>query len=208
MLSEKGNFIILRKTKYSESDLVIQALSAQGAKFSFIAKGALRSKKRFSGGVLEPTHFATFSYKMKGDSNAEDRLIFLEEAKLINGFSGLREDYDRLQVALYIVSLVDKVSLQGSVDSGEVFNLLGNTLKQLEISDMPHLLKCHFEVKLLYQQGVLPQDLLINSFLVHSIKDHKIAGEELGFPDSQQFQTIKTRLQYAVSQYMTEATTY
>ena len=63
MTQAQNRFIILKKMKYGESDLILHAISMQGEKLSFIARGALKSKKRFGGGVLEPTHFVSFTYK-------------------------------------------------------------------------------------------------------------------------------------------------
>ena len=59
----QDRFIILKKMKYGESDLIIHALSSAGTKKSFIARAALKSKKRFGGGVLEPSHFVKLTYK-------------------------------------------------------------------------------------------------------------------------------------------------
>ena len=59
----KDKVIVLKQNKFGESDLIIRTLNTQGALISFIAKGALKSKKRFSGGMLEPTSFIGVEYK-------------------------------------------------------------------------------------------------------------------------------------------------
>ncbi len=56
-MKEKTRLIILRTIKYSEADLIVHGLNTEGARINFMAKSALKSRKRFGGGVLEPTHY-------------------------------------------------------------------------------------------------------------------------------------------------------
>ena len=168
-MEKTDRVIVLRKVKYSESDLILNCLNAEGARVNFLAKAALRSKKRFGGGVLEPTHYINVTYKYK-----EGREIhFLQEASLIEGFVGLRQDYDRLELALHFLGLMAKVSFEGGLDSEKNFNLLGNALKQTQTSKDLNLLKTLFELKFLYYQGVMPPDLSIKNFLDKPLSEHE-----------------------------------
>lgn len=162
MSQGKEKFIILRKIKYGEADLILHALSPQGEKLSFIARGALKSKKRFGGGVLEPSHFVNFTYKEAGGGG---KLNLLQEATLINDFAGLRMDYDRLDLALHVLECVAKVSQEGDRSSDFLFNLLGHTLKAAETAQDPLVLKMHFYLKLLLQQGVVNVEPWMAPFL-------------------------------------------
>lgn len=164
----KDRFIILRKMKYSESDLILHALSPRGEKLSFLAKGALRSKKRFGGGVLEPTHFVSLSYKIAANPG---QLNLLEEATIINDFAGVRKDYDKLELALHILECVSKVSQEGDQDSEFLFNLLGNALKATEVTTDVLILKMHFYLKFLLQQGVIQPDPWMGPFLKTNLAD-------------------------------------
>lgn len=164
--------IILRALKYSESDLIIHALSPVRGRLNLIAKGALKSKKRFGGGVLQPTHFVDATFKYKGDTG-EGQLHFLDEARLLNGFEGLRTDYDRLNLAFSFLQLVAKVTQESDPESQPIFDLLGNTLKALETTQRPELLKLLFEGKILLIQGVIPSDLPENDLFRLSVRDHE-----------------------------------
>ncbi len=179
----KDRFIILRKIKYSEADLILHALSPKGEKQSFIARGALRSKKRFGGGILEPTHFVSFIYKL---SSSEGRMHVLQEATLINDFPGIRKDYDHLELALHIVECVSKVSQEGDHNSEFLFNLLGHTLKAIETAEEPLVLKMHFYLKFLFQQGVVSAEQWMSPFLkanlseTNQLNNHRqVVDEEL-----------------------------
>jgi len=154
--------IVLRKTKYSEADLVIQTLSAKGGKISFLARGALRSKKRFGGGILEPTHHLEVQYKKP---SREDALAVLDEAVLLQDFPSLRMDYDRLEMALKVLEIVNKVAQEGDAHAESIYNLTGSALKSLDSNlDISHF-KIHFALRFLMQQGVLEQENWMKVFL-------------------------------------------
>ncbi len=52
-MTEQQKILVLRTYKHGESDLIVHALNSLGASMSFIAKGGLKSRKRFAGGVEE-----------------------------------------------------------------------------------------------------------------------------------------------------------
>lgn len=170
MTEKQERFIILKKIKFGESDLIIHALSSQGSKFSFIARGALKSKKRFGGGVLEPTHYVTFTYR---DTAEDGKLRVLSEAILIDDFRDLRQDYERLDFALFTLGCAAGVSQEGDMHSDFLFNLMGHTLRAAcETKNIP-LLKLHFCLKFLFQQGVVSIEEWMSPFLKINISNHE-----------------------------------
>lgn len=163
----QAKFLILRKIKYSEADLIIHALSTQGGRFSFIAKSALKSKKRFGGGVLEASHFVSLTYK----DNGEGRMKVLNEASLVDEFKGLRDSYDRIELAMHVLECILKISLEGDEHSEALFNLTGHTLRAISKSENLQILKMHFYLKLLFQQGVLTAEPWMNPFLSKNLSE-------------------------------------
>lgn len=164
----KGRGILLRATKYGESDLILQLLSSQGEKQTLIAKGALKSKKRFGGGVLQPTHFIEFAAKK---TNSE--FLIVEEASLINGFEKIRSDFDRLETAFFLVEIILKISQEGDAFGVSLFDLLGNALKALESAESLDHLKLQFGLKVLHQQGVLEPENWMKPYLSISLLEQK-----------------------------------
>jgi DNA repair protein RecO (recombination protein O) len=174
MLRDK--VIVIKTYKHAESNLIVHVLNAQGIKLKLIAPSALVSKKRFGGGVLQPTHYIQICYKPSRDQEGLGTLL---EASIIDDFSELREDYDRLQMALYFLGLVDKVSQEGESFSHALFDLLGNALRAASNSQCLNVLKTHFEIKLLYSQGVMGADNKILRFFNTPISRHsELAGDE------------------------------
>lgn len=164
----QDKFIILKKTKYGEADLIIHALSMAGAKKSFIARAALKSKKRFGGGILEPTHFVTLTYKKP---KTDDALNVLNEAVLIDDFKDIRADFDKLEFALFMLNCAYKVSQEGDFDSHFLFNLIGHSLRHLGKTANLQRFKLHFYLKFLFQQGVISVEDWMAPFLKANIAD-------------------------------------
>ncbi len=171
-MQAKDKVFVLKKVKYGEADLIVQCLNSKGERVNFIARSALKSKKRFGGGVLEPTHYIHVSYEQKKQSYEESPLYTLQEAHVIEDFQKIRIDYDRLQVALHFVQVIGAVAKEGAIHSQELFNLLGNSLRAAETSENLEALRLHFEVKLLASMGVLHIENLEQVLLHIPIAQH------------------------------------
>ncbi len=171
----RDRVIVLKNHAFSESDLIIRGINSKGCQLSFIAKGALKSKRRFSGAVLEPTAYIELEYRP-----SKRALHNLREAWLLEDFSALREDYLRLQTALYFVQVTSRLSHGETEDSKELFHILGNALTVAQTSPCLDILKICFQEKVLFLQGVLPKELIIPEILKSPLSQHsqiKIAKE-------------------------------
>lgn len=199
-----GFFIILKKVRYSEADLIITALSSKGEKKSFLARNALKSKKRFGGGVLEPTHYVKLTFQDREDRN---QLNILEEAQLINDFSFLRTHYDLLEFSLQTLECIYKVGLEGDQNSEALYNLLGHTLKNLSKSelslesDLPTL-KLQFYLKFLAEQGVLELEPWMGPYLKTNLSEHVKLQERI-----KQDRGFISFVENKVKQYLVHANT-
>ena len=140
---------ILRAKPYQEGDLIIEALGSHGERLTMIAKNAIKSRKRFGGGVLEPLNYSELTY-----SSRRSGFDFLQEGSLVYGFPQIRESYDKIRMALYFVKLILDVTRDGMDENKFLFDLLGNSLKTLEGAEDLQLLKAHFEIKFLYYLGM------------------------------------------------------
>ena len=164
----REKIIVLKNIPFQESDLIIKGINEEGAQRSFIAKSALKSKKRFTGSVLEPGSYIALEYKKSRSS-----LPRLNQAWFLESFPGLRSEYARLDLALYFLKLIYFISQEGAEDAGELFHLLGNALREAEKSTNLKSLKLFFEMKVLYFEGALPLDLKEESILKSKLKDHE-----------------------------------
>lgn len=184
-----------------EADLIIHALTSDGEKKSFLARSALRSKKRFGGGVLEPTHQAIFTFT---ESRNEGGLCSLKEAQLIKDFAKIRRSYDTLEFALQIVECVERVSQEGDSSSHYLYNLLGHTLKILEETNHLDILKIQFYLKFFLQQGVLTAEPWMSIYLKKPINEHMNLSKEIT-TSVKDLEKIRTSLELKTRQYLQNA---
>ena len=168
--------ILLRKVKYGEADLILSGITCEGSKLSFVARSAVKSRKRFGGGVLEPTHYVRATYK---ESRSESGLNSLSEASLLESFAGLKKDFSRIEMGLKMVRMIDRLSQDGDQDLKNLFDLLGNSLKAAETSQNLEKLQIHFEVKLMTYLGILPQWSEVRPFLNQNIDQHQTVETSL-----------------------------
>ena len=151
---QKERVILLKRTKYSEADLILRGITSRGAKVHLFARAALKSKKRFGGGVLEPFHYVEVIYQ-RGKTDDEGKLRPINDALLIKDFAGVRADYTRLQAGMFMLQAVDHWCKEGDTDGEALFHLLGQSLKSLEKVQNIQGLRVQFWAKLLWIQGVL-----------------------------------------------------
>lgn len=158
----RAKMIVLRKTKYSEADLIIQGLLESGVKISLIARGAMKSKKRFNGGVLEPTHQIEVQYQ---EPKSGRDLGVLSEAVLLRDFALIRKDYERIEAALQIVEWMSLVSQESGDDMQDIYYLMGHALSALETVTSLENFRVHFIIRFLNQQGVLDVEPWMEMYL-------------------------------------------
>lgn len=160
--------------------MILRGLNPLGVKMSFIAKGALKSRRRFPGGVLEPCSFIEVEYRLSRKSFHR-----LQQAWFLKDFKDLRKDYNRLSLSLYFVQILDRLSTEGrQSDSPELFRLLGQALVEAEKSSHLKNLKLFFQIKLLFLQGILPNPHQYSDILSRFLKEHesfKLTGQILMF---------------------------
>ena len=183
-----GKFIILRAKSFKESDLILEAISKEGERVTLTAKNAVKSRKRFAGGVLEPLNFVEFFF-----TQAKSGFFYIQEARIIYPFQKLRDSYAKLELAFYFLKLIAKGTHEGLQDNKSLFDLLGNSLKALESTDDLVTLKIHFEVKYLHFLGFLEEDPDFIEFTNKPINAHQAVNLT---NDEQSFllQKIKIRL--------------
>ena len=109
--------ILLSRVDYGESDRILTLLTREHGRLSAFARGARKSRRRFAG-VLEP-----FSLMEASVRAASGSLLTLEDARLIDGFDGLRRDLDAMARASYACELARELARE-KADAAGVFDLL------------------------------------------------------------------------------------
>lgn len=147
--SYKDRAVVLNSVDYGESDRILTFYTLGRGKMSGIAKGARRSRKRFVGN-LDPCSHINIGFFVNGTSD----LARVEDASLIDAFSGFKTDIERYSEACYLLELASEMTREGQALPA-VYHELVTFLKMLEEGPGPGCLR-FFEIRLLSLTGVLP----------------------------------------------------
>lgn len=140
--------IVLRGYPFGEADRVVVLLSPNRGKLRTVAKGVRKTKSRF-GGRLEPfTHVDLILYEGKN-------LDTITQASIIEAFTGLRSDLDRVVAAGTMVELADLVA-QENEPTHRLFLLLQRGLRVLDHGDLHPDLVTSYLLKAAEIIGVAP----------------------------------------------------
>ncbi len=150
-----------------ESDLLVVLLSPKWGRFTAIAKGARRSKRRFVN-ALEP--FTLLRVHLRGGKPG--LAPFLDQADLLDPWEPLRLDPWRFALASYMAELMESFAQPRSGE--ELFALFLEALEVLSKTEPDISLKLSFELKLLEATGFLPE-------LKRCVRCQKAGNSLLGF---------------------------
>jgi len=118
--------ILLRKTRYSDTSLIVNWFTAAHGKIKTIAKGALRPKSRFAG-----TLDLFYECEIAISRSPKSDLHTLREAALSDSRENLRRDYPSVALAAYFVELLD-LTTEADHPAPELFDLLSRALRHLD----------------------------------------------------------------------------
>jgi DNA repair protein RecO len=149
---EKAEAILIGRTRYSETTLIVSWCSAQMGLFQTIAKGALRPKSPLTGLLdLFVSAEIRFTKARMGD------LHHLAEARWTQPRLGLRQSYARVLAATYLVKLVQLIA-EPHAPLPEVHSLLSKALDYLEHHEPRPALIERFEFRLAEDLGLIGED--------------------------------------------------
>jgi DNA repair protein RecO (recombination protein O) len=141
--------LVLRHRRLGEADRIVTLLTPHHGKRDAVAKGALRPRSRIAG-HLEP--LARVEVVL-----AHGRTLdIVTQAESCELFPHLHADLDRLAVALYLLELTDRLTVEHA-EEDTVFGLLVTALSRLERGDGLHLVSRSFELALLDATGFRPE---------------------------------------------------
>ena len=152
-VSSSTEALVLRSRAYGESDKILTFLTRDFGKLSAVAKGALRSKRRFMNS-LEPFARIRLEFRTgRGD------LDWIESAEVTRPCRSTIRDLDRYAWSTYLLELVDCM-VEGREADARLFDLADSTLARIDESFPgkldPTWLRT-FEARLLALCGVGPQ---------------------------------------------------
>jgi DNA repair protein RecO (recombination protein O) len=140
--------ILLRRTKFSDTSLIITWLTLDHGKLKTMAKGALGRKSPFAGALD-----LFFETEISFVRSQRSELHTLREAVLREPFEGLRKDYARVELGSYFIELLE-MTTEPEHPVPELFELLRRALRYLESATPSRRALVHFENELARLLGI------------------------------------------------------
>lgn len=145
--------ILLRKTRFSETSLIVTWFTHDYGRMKTVVKGALRPKNRFAG-VLD----LFFDCDITIARSVRSELHTLREADLRNGRAGLRTDHRRVALASYFVELIE-LTTEPEHPAPELHDLLSRAYNFLDQHPAGPRALLHFEAELARLLGIAHPEL-------------------------------------------------
>ncbi len=166
--------IVLSHKNFGEADRLLIVLSKNYGKLSLVAKGVrkIKSKKR---GQIEIFSKIKFS-AVKGHG-----IDIMTEADLLNDYSGVRVNLNKISLAYYFCEVVNKITHEGEQVS-QVFGLLSLVLEELEQTTKLKELRVKFIYDLLTDMGYWPigRKLTEADIVLDDVIERKINSVRVG----------------------------
>jgi len=141
--------IVLKTRPHGESDLLVFALTEERGLMNCVAKGALKSRRRFAG-CFEPFNLLEVKYFQKETSS----FARIDSATILDAHAGIREDLARITSGAVVVELAYLMEAPGP-GASELFALVGDTLLALDTSDAPMDLMVVYVMRLMKLAGYM-----------------------------------------------------
>ncbi len=137
--------IILHRTKYGETDRILNLLTPEGRK-SCVAKGARKEKSKLAGGI----EMFTVSDVVIHESEKSE-IGILTSAKMTKSYMNIISDLERFELGSKIIKFTNKVS--ENVDSPELFALVNQCFWALDKNLSRELVESFFLLNLARVSG-------------------------------------------------------
>jgi DNA repair protein RecO (recombination protein O) len=147
----KTSAIVIKTLDYGESDRIITLLTTDFGKIKGIAKGAKRSRRRFSNAL----ELFTLSKVIFFDKR-ETSLVRIEGCDIVDTFSAIRDDIRKIAFGSYFAELVDEMTAERE-GNPDLFNTLKVFLSLLSDGEAETQILRVFEIRLLSLLGYQPE---------------------------------------------------
>jgi DNA repair protein RecO (recombination protein O) len=145
---ESTNAILLRKTRFSDTSLIVTWFTEHHGRLKTVVKGALRPKSKFAG-VLDLFFECEIGFARSGKSEVHT----LREAVLHEPREHMRTDFPRVALGSYFVELIEYAT-EPEQPAPELFDLLQRAFAHLDTTPASKRAMLHFEKELVRFLGI------------------------------------------------------
>jgi DNA repair protein RecO (recombination protein O) len=138
----------MRRSRLTETSLIVHWLSPEQGRLKTVAKGALRPRNPL-GGVLDLFHRCEIQFQRARSGE----LHALREAVLLESFPGVRTSLHRVGLAAYAIELIERAT-EKETPVPELYDLLERALGYLNVQPATRRALHHFEAELVRLLGI------------------------------------------------------
>lgn len=140
--------IIINAKNYGDTSKIVDIFTKDYGVIGVIAKGS-KSMKSNLRSVTDKLTYATFTIYYK-----KDKLSILSEASVINNFSNIKKDIEKISYASFLLDLTNQVYKQ--CEDNTLYDLLISALIKINDNFNPLIITNIIELKYLEYLGVMP----------------------------------------------------
>lgn len=140
--------IIINTKNYGDTSKIIDILTKEYGVIGVMAKGC-KSLKSNLRSVTDKLTYGIFTIYFK-----KDKLSILSEASVINNFSNIKKDIEKISYASFLIDLTNQVYKQ--CEDNSLYDLLISSLKKINNNFNPLIITNILELKYLEYLGVMP----------------------------------------------------
>ena len=140
--------IIINTKNYGDTSKILDILTKEYGVIGVIAKGCKSIKSNLRS-VTDKLTYASFTLYYK-----KDKLSILSEASVINNFSNIKKDIEKISYASFLIDLTNQVYKQ--CEDAELYDLLISGLIEINEKFNPLAITNIIELKYLNYLGVMP----------------------------------------------------
>ncbi len=141
--------LILREVRYKEADRILTILTESDGKITAKARGALRKSSRTAAATQQLTWSELTLFGNRGKWT-------VNEGSVVEGFSGLRQDIERLALGSYFAECLEAFAVEDQPDPALLQLGLNSLYALSENLGEPAKLKAAFELRLMCLAGFQP----------------------------------------------------
>ncbi len=145
---ETTSAILLRRTRFSDTSLIVTWFTSGFGRVKTVVKGALRPKSRFAG-TLDLFYECEIGFMRSSKSEIHT----LRESVLRESREALRLDFPRVALGSYFVELIEH-STELEQPAPEIYDLLQRAFSHLEKCAATRRAMLHFEKELVRILGI------------------------------------------------------
>lgn len=147
MNSIKATVFVLKRVNYGEADKIVTALSEQGEKLTYIAKGVRRQKSKLLAGAEVFALSDIVALKGKSD------LATLTSAKLKEQFTDFLDDLSKVNLAYAVIEWINKTTEPKGLE--RQYQILHATLSALNRGTNREVVELWAWANLLHEAGIM-----------------------------------------------------